>query len=107
MQRPVLKLGVHGSWTLGDITESRAKKLDALIGRFAEIDADAGLIVAAEAVGELAEAACINGDGLKDLIVGLCDESVHGEDVLGVKALSGLVEFIAEWFAGESAAGEG
>lgn len=107
MERPVLRLGEHGSWTLGDITESRGKKLDELIQHFAELDPDAGLAEAADAVGALCEAACINGDGLKALIVDLCDESKHGEDALGVKALSGVVQFIAEWFGGEQSAGEG
>lgn len=107
IERPILKLGEYGSFTLGDITESRAAKLDELIGRFAELGEDTTIGDAARAVGELCEAACIGGEGLAEKIVGLADESVHGEDALGAKALTGLVEFIADWFNSESSAGEG
>lgn len=107
IEKPVLRLGAHGEWTLGDITESRSKRLEALIGKFAELGDDASIADSARAVGELCEAACVHGDGLADLIVDLCDEDKHGDDAIGVKALTGVVEFVADWFAGESSAGNG
>lgn len=110
LDRPKLSLGLHGSWTLGDITESRGKKLEDIRSKLIDINkqrGDAKMTDVARLVGELAEAACINADGLADLIVDLADEAKHGEDALGGKALGGLVDFILDWLVEESGAGEG
>jgi hypothetical protein len=107
IQRPVLRIGDHGEWTLGDVTEQRQARLAELGERFqALIDGDDPSIAdVARIAGELCEAACERSEGLADLIVGLCDSAVHGDDALGARAIVGLVEFVGEWLSGESSAG--
>ena len=95
LDKPVIKLGALGEWTLADT--------------FAAVSAkdDASMSDVAAAVGELAEAACVDSDGLAKIIVGLCDEKVHGDAALGSRALGGLVQFVVEWLQGEATAGNG
>ena len=110
LERPKLKLGNHGAWTFGDITESRSAKLGEIREGLIAVEAkrsEAKMADVARMVGDLAQAACINSDGLSDLIVDLADEAKHGEDALGAKALGGLVDFILDWLTEESGAGEG
>lgn len=107
IEKPVLKLGDHGEWKLADVTERRQKDIGKLAERFEQIVAadDPSINDVAKCAGDLCEAACENGAGLSDIIVGLCDEDVHGDAALGVRAIVGLVEFVGEWLGGESSAG--
>lgn len=109
IEKPVLRLGSHGEWTLGDITESRRKNLARLHGDFESIanEDDVSIERVAQVAGDLVEAACENSQGLKDIIVDLCDDAKHGDNALGVRAIIGLVEFVGEWLRGESDAGNG
>lgn len=109
LEKPTLKLGNHGEWTLGDITDSRQQKLVDAANAFDDAVADENTKMAelAAIVGGLCEAGCENGDGIKDLICDLADESKHGEKALGVKALAGAVSHVMEWFNSESSVGEG
>ena len=107
IEKPVLRLGSHGEWTLADVTERRQNAITALGERFESIVADENPSIAAvaECAGELCEAACENGAGLRDLIVDLCDEEKHGAAAIGVRGIVGLVEFVGEWLGAESSAG--
>lgn len=103
LDKPVLNLGEHGSYTLGDITESRQKRLTAIGERLEALQVDDATEAEpfVELVADLAEAACENADGLGAKIVQL-----YADDEIGAKALQGLSEFIGEWIAGEQSAGE-
>lgn len=107
IEKPVLKMGEHGEWTLADITEARQKRLAEIGERFqAVIDGDDPSIGDVAAIaGELCEAACEHSDGLAARIVDLCDSEKHGDDALGIRAITGLVMFVGEWLSGESSAG--
>jgi len=107
VERPVLKLGDHGSWTLGDITDTRHAKLVEWHGHFAEVQKREDTKVAdlARVVGELCSHACIGGDEIPDLLVSLTDEELHGDSALGVLGVASIAEFIMGWLAGEESAG--
>lgn len=109
VEKPVLELGPHGRFTLGELTDSRQEALSALFDEFEQLGEreDAKIADVAAVVGKLLEAACIGGAGLAEKLVALCDESVHREDALGAQSLNGVVRFVAEWFSSEASAGEG
>lgn len=104
LDKPVLNLGEHGTFTLSDITESMSKKLANLGERIQQLqdaeEADSKPFVAL--VGELAETACEQSEGLAATIVEL-----YESEQIGAKALLGLAQFINEWIVGEETAGEG
>lgn len=103
LDKPVLQLGDFGEFVLGDITESRHKRLAEIGELIATMDdTDDGLAGFAKLIGDLAEAACENADGLSAHIVGLVES-----DTIGAKALQHLAEFIHDWVAGQESAGEG
>lgn len=108
LDKPTLALGEHGSWVLGDITESREKLVNAAL---ADIDksveaynggGDINVASFVQAVGALAEAACESADGLAAKVVEL-----YESEQIGAKGLRGLVEFIQEWLTDGLTAGEG
>lgn len=107
IEKPVLRLGSHGEWTLGDITDGRAKRLAELQSQFEAMSEteDASLSDVAAIAGDFVEAACENSAGLKDLIVDLCDDHKHGDDAIGVRALTGMLAFVGDWLQGEATAG--
>ena len=109
VERPILRLGEHGSWELGDITDARKAKLEALQSELLEIGdrSDASVADVARVVGDLCEAACRNADGISDLLVDLADCDKHGEDAIGALALKGVAEFVKDHLRGEVLAGEG
>lgn len=108
VDRPVLKLGKHGQWELGDITTARQAKLKSLQEQLLKVGdkQDATVTEVARVVGDLCEAACRNAEGLSDLLVDLT-ESKHGEDAVGAIALRGIAEFVKGYLVGETSAGEG
>jgi hypothetical protein len=105
LEKPVLRLGEHGEWTLGDLTDDRQRRAQAVGERFAGLAGDASVADLAALVGELAEAVCDNAAGLGARIVDLADVEKHGDAALGVRALTGLLEFIGEWLGVEADAG--
>jgi len=109
VDRPVLKLGSHGEWALGDITAAREARLNDLQGELVAIGErdDASVADVALVVGRLCEAACRDSDGLADMIVDLADCDKHGEDAIGAIALRGVAEFVKSHLLGEASAGEG
>jgi hypothetical protein len=128
LDKPVLNLGEHGEFTLGEVTKSRHSKCNKILNELAEIEsslyeemirgiADDGDEDASDAskvdmddlsdrqvhlIAELCEVSCENSEGLKDKIVGLYDS-----EAIGRLALKGCYQFVVEWVRGESAAGEG
>jgi hypothetical protein len=109
LEKPVIKLGDHGEWTLGDITDTRAQALAKLSDTFESFAdrADAKLGDVVEIVVELCEAALEEPEGFAGVLRGLCDESQHGAKALGAHALNGLVAHIMGWLADEQSVGEG
>ena len=106
LAKPVLRLGDHGEWKLGDLNDARHRAASEIGERFEALsDTDATVSDLAELVGELAEALCEKSTGLRDLIVDLADASKHADDAIGVHAITGLMRFFAEWMTGEAEAG--
>ncbi len=109
LEKPVIRLGEHGEWTLADITHSRNERLKAVSKRF-EVAADDDGITIGELVEmaiELAEAALADPEGFGAKLRWLCDEQVQGANALGVKAVTGLISYVLEWVADEQSVGEG
>ena len=122
LDNPVLNLGEHGSYELGDVTRSRYEKL---VGLFNELDAlefrlyesivddgegeekveqtptDIG-DEQASVIAKICEAACTNADGLAEKIV-----TLYKEQEIGRNGLRGAYAFVMEWVRGNETAGEG
>lgn len=109
VDRPKLRLGDHGEWELGDITEARRLKLASIKDELVQVEGaeDATVGQLALTVGKLCEAACINADGLAEKIADLADGKKHGENALGAGALKGVALFVKEHLEEIAHAGEG
>lgn len=102
LEKPVLRLGAGAEFTLGDITESRRKKLVNVGQQLESIDQDA----------EDADALFVQ--GVCDLVEAACEKPGAGAMIrdawdserIGVRALSGTVDFVMDWLAGNDLAGE-
>lgn len=101
-EKPTLKLGDGVEYTLGDITESRRKKLAAIGARLETLDQESDDDQSAFIVGvcDLVDAAC-EAPGAGARVRELWD----GERI-GAIQLGGLVEFVTDWLTGQSSAGE-
>ena len=109
LSRPSLKLGEHGEYEIGDITDTRRLKLKELGDRFTELEKreDATVQELAECVGELCEVACNASNGLAEKIVDLADESKHGDEALGANRLRRVIEFVMSCLADDASVPEG
>ena len=107
LDKPVLSLGEHGSWTLGDITAGREKAIQAALAsiedalKTAESAEDIDVLGFVKAVGDLAEAACEKSDGVAAKVLEL-----YETEQIGGKGLRGLVEFIQDWLVDGLTLGE-
>ena len=107
VERPTLKLGPHGEWKLGEITESRRQRIVKLMEATQSADAeDTTITEMARLVGELCAVACVRGDEIPPLLMDLADEDKHGDDAIGVQTLVAIMRFINDYFADELSAGE-
>lgn len=101
LDKPVLKLGKHGDFTLGDITEPRQIDLAKAAELLQAIDT--------EDVGQLGKFV----DAICELIEAACEEPGAGAIVrkawdageIGAKVLGGCAQFVNEWLIEESSAG--
>lgn len=101
LDKPVISLGEHGEYTLGDITESRRKRILALSEQAADLAGSEDVVAHVRALGSLIEAACEDSDGLGAKI-----EKLYEDELIGQKGLSGLSRFVQEWLLEEDTAGE-
>lgn len=103
---PTLKLGEHGEWTLGDISDTRLAAINEARSKMVEESARPDVTVAelARTVGVLCEAACDDSEGLADILVGLTDAKKHGAKAIGAVRLRVLVEIVMEHVRGQGEA---
>jgi len=109
IERPKLKLGVHGEWDLGEMHDARYAKFQDWHARFVALteNDESSISDFADVIGELIAVSCIDAGDAKAVLVDLCDESVHGEQARGMQTLLGIVKFLVDYSAGEVTAGEG
>jgi hypothetical protein len=101
LEKPMLRLGAHGEYVVGDLTKTRKAAIDAIIERVQDVDdADTDALVSAYA--DLAEACCESSEGLADKI-----RELYATEQLGMIAINGLAEFLNQWYLGEASVGEG
>ena len=105
LEKPTLKLGEYGEYTLGDLTEARLVAIQSLaqelegLGDTSTPEARQQMV---SVIARITEAACENATGIADRIIQL-----HAEGEIGLLALNGVAEFVMSWVGGESSAGEG
>jgi hypothetical protein len=108
IDRPKIALGELGEFELGEIHESRQKKISGLLEKFHEVsdDDDSTMDQLAGTIGDILEAVCINGDGVKEFLVDKTDVEKHSENAIGVQTLKGIVRFILDYVNDELSSGE-
>lgn len=102
LDKPQISLGDIGEFTLGDITESRRKRIVALAQQAEDLQESENVLAHVRALACMVEAACENADGLGEKI-----EKLYADEVIGQKSLAGLARFVQEWLVEEVTAGEG
>ena len=100
LDKPTYTLGDSREYILGDITESRRKRMEKLSATFEAMPEDSEPLAHVEAIAELIEAATENSEGVKLRIVEL-----YTSEKIGMKSLTGLASFVQEWLIGEVEAG--
>lgn len=111
VERDRINLGPRfGEFELGELHENRHKRLIEMFGKLGELDTKDENIKAsdlAKILGDLLEIVCIGADGLSDKLVDATDFEKHGEDAIGIRSMTRIVEFVSEWAGMQADLGNG